>query len=76
MAVDTVPNVGRKTFYRRGDRWIDGSLSTEQEKQAIRMERFSADYFKLIDQHGKEAAKYLSFDEPVTVELGGQAYSF
>ncbi len=76
VAVDTVQNVGRKTFYRRGDRWIDGSLSTEQEKQAIRMERFSADYFKLIDQHGKEAAKYLSFDEPVTVELGGQAYSF
>jgi hypothetical protein len=36
----------------------------------------SPDYFKLIDQHGKDVAKYLNSDEPVTVELGGQAYSF
>ncbi len=76
VAVDTVQNVGRKTFYRRGDRWIDGSLSKEQEKQVIKIERFSADYFKLVDLHGKDVAKYLNFDEPVTVELGGQAYSF
>ena len=76
VAVDTVQNVGSKTFYRRGDRWIDGSLSQEQEKSAVKIERFSADYFKLIDKHGKDVARYLSFDDPVTIELGGQAYSF
>jgi len=75
VAVDTVQSVGRKTFYRRGDRWIDGSLSKEQEDKAIKIERFSADYFRLIDKHGKEAARYVNFDEPVVVELDGQAYA-
>jgi Ca-activated chloride channel homolog len=76
VAVDTVQNVGRKTFYRRSGRWIDGSLSKEQESQAIKLVRFSPDYFKLIEQNGKDAARYLSLDEPVTVEIGGQAYAF
>ncbi len=76
VAVDTVQNVGSKTFYRRGDRWVDGGLSEEQEKRAVKIERFSADYFKLIDKHGKDVARYLSIDDPVTIELGGRAYSF
>lgn len=75
IAVDTVQSIGRKTFYRRGDRWIDGSLTKEQEDKAIKIERFSAEYFRLIDKHGKEAARYVNFDEPVVVELDGQAYA-
>jgi len=76
VAVDTVQNIGRKTFYRRGDHWVDGSLTKEQEAKPIKIERFSADYFRLVDKHGKEAALYLNIEEPILVELGGQAYEF
>ena len=41
-----------------------------------KIERYGSEYFKLIDQYGRDAAKYLTFDEPVIVELGGKAYSF
>ncbi len=71
-----VQRVGRKTFYRRGEQWVDSVLTAEQEKNPQKIERFSQPYFDLIDKYGKEVAKYLNFDEPVVVELGGKAYAF
>jgi Ca-activated chloride channel homolog len=71
-----VQHVGRKTFYRQHDRWVDGDLTKEQEQNAVQVERFSAEYFELIAKHGAETAKYLNFDEPVTVEIEGRAYAF
>ncbi len=69
-------NVGRKTFNRRGDRWVDSSLSEEQEKAAKQIERFSDEYFDLVAKHGKHVAPYLAIDEPVTIELDGQVYQW
>ena len=71
-----VRQLGRKTFYRRADRWVDSGVTPEQEKSVQKVERFSKEYFDLVAKHGKDVAKYLSMDEPVTIELGGQAYSF
>jgi hypothetical protein len=71
-----VQQVGQKTFYRRGDRWIDAALTNDRAQAARSVTRFSREYFDLIDQHGKETAKYLAFDEPVTVEIDGEAYAF
>ncbi len=71
---ENVLQLGRKTFYRRADRWVDSAVTPEQEKQVQRVERFSAEYFDLVARHGKDVAKYLAIDEPVTIELGGQAY--
>jgi Ca-activated chloride channel family protein len=69
-------NVGRKTFNRRGDRWIDSTLSEEQEKAAKQIERFSDEYFELVAKHGKHVALYLAIDEPVVVELDGEVYQW
>lgn len=74
--VENVRNIGRKSFFRRGDRWVDSTVTEEMEKKAKKIERFGREYFDLVDKHGKEIAKYLAIDEPVTIELGGQAYSF
>lgn len=71
-----VLQLGRKTFYRRADRWVDSSVTPEQEKNLRKIERFSKEYFELVSKHGKDVARYLTIDEPVTIELGGQAYSF
>ena len=69
-------NVGRKTFNRRGDRWVDATLSEEKEKSAKQIERFSNEYFDLVAKHGKHVAPYLAIDEPVTIELDGQVYQW
>jgi Ca-activated chloride channel family protein len=74
VVVETVQNVGRKTFFYRNNRWTDSSLTEEQEKKAQKVQRYSQDYFDLITKHGKDAAKYLAVEGNVTFELGGQSY--
>ncbi len=76
QAEAAVQRVGRKTFYRQGQRWVDADVTPAQEKDPVQIERFSPEYFELIDKYGKDVAKYLNFDEPVVVELGGKAYAF
>jgi Ca-activated chloride channel homolog len=76
VVANTMINVGRKTFNRRGDRWIDSTLSEEQEKAAKPIERFSDEYFELVAKHGKHVAPYLALDEPVVIELDGEVYQW
>lgn len=73
-AAEAVRNVGAKSFYRRGKQWVDSTVTEEQQKHAQRVAQFSDDYFKLADRHGRKLSQYLVFDEPVLVELEGQAY--
>jgi Ca-activated chloride channel family protein len=80
---ENVRRVGNKSFFRRGERWVDSAVDaladsndakkTEKPKQ---IKRFSDEYFELVDKHGKDVAKYLAFDEPVTLVLDGQVYEF
>ena len=74
VVVQTIQNVGRKTFFLRNNRWTDSSLTEEQEKKTQKVQRFSQDYFDLITKHGKDAAKYLALEGKVAFELGGQTY--
>lgn len=76
VAVSTVQNIGRKTFYRRGQQWVDADVTKEQEQKVQKIERFSQQYFDLVAKHGKDIAKYLAIDEPVMIEIDGQAYEF
>ena len=73
-ATGNVRQIGGKAFYRRGDRWVDSAVTADQEKQTTKIKRFSPEYFDLIDLYGATAGKYLSSDEPITVELGGKVY--
>jgi Ca-activated chloride channel family protein len=75
-AIQNVRYVGSKSFFRRGDHWVDSSVNEKNEKKAKKIKRFSDEYFDLIDKHGKDVAKYLAFDEPVMLVLDGQVYEF
>jgi len=68
--------LGRKTFFQRGDRLVDSSVTEEQEKSAQKIERYSREYFDLIERHGKHVAQYLALDEPVVINLGGETYAW
>jgi Ca-activated chloride channel family protein len=73
-AVQTVRQVGSKTFFRKGDRWVDASVKPEDDAKAKIIRQFSDDYFRLARSQKAELNQYLTFDEPVTVELDGQVY--
>lgn len=74
VVLNTVRRVGRKTFYLRGDRWVDAEMNAELAKTTQKIERFSDDYFKLAKKLGRDAARYLAIEAPVTIVLNGQAY--
>lgn len=76
VTVRSVQNVGAKTFFQRGGKWVDSTLTEELEKNVKQVERYSKEYFDLIVKHGKDSAKYLAIEGEVMVVLGGQAYSF
>lgn len=73
-AAQSVRNIGNKAFYRRGRRWVDAAVTDEQERQARRVAQFSDEYFRLAKRHGHQFSQYLVFDEPVLIELDGEAY--
>ena len=80
---ENVRRIGNKSFFRRGDRWVDSAVESLAEadgakkaEKTKKIKRFSDEYFELVDKHGKDVAKYLAFDEPVTIVLDGQVYEF
>jgi Ca-activated chloride channel family protein len=72
----TVRQVGSKTFYFKNNRWVDSTVKPEDEPKAIVIEQLSDRFFELARSQKAEMNQYLTFNEPVTVELGGQVYRF
>jgi Ca-activated chloride channel homolog len=68
--------VGRKTLFRRGDRWVDSTVTEDEEKSAKAIERYSREYFDLVTRHGKHVAQYLAIEDPVVIKLDGTVYSW
>jgi Ca-activated chloride channel homolog len=68
--------VGRKTLFRRGEQWVDSSVTKEEQKAAKQIERYSREYFDLVERHGKHVAQYLAIEEPVCVKLDGRVYAW
>ena len=68
--------IGRKTFFQRGDRLVDSTVTEAQEKSAKKIERYSREYFDLIERHGKHVAQYLALDDPICINLGGETYEW
>ena len=69
-----VRQLGAKTFYFKNNRWVDSTVTPEQERRATEIPQFSDAYFRLARSQSAELNQYLAFDAPVTVELGGQVY--
>jgi Ca-activated chloride channel family protein len=71
VVVESIRNVGNKSFYCRNHQWIDSTVTEEQQKNARKVTQFSDEFFKLADRHGKKLSQCLVFDEPVFVNLDG-----
>lgn len=74
VAVETVRQVGVKSFYRQGTQWVDSLVPAERAEQAQRVVQFSDDYFALAAKFGQRIAPYLAFEEPVLFEIDDEVY--
>lgn len=73
---DTVLQAGEKTFFRTGEQWVDASVTDEERKQAIQIERYSPAYFALLKRHGDHVGAYLALDGSVMVKLDDAVYQW
>jgi Ca-activated chloride channel family protein len=72
--VSNARRVGEKTFFKRGERWVDSTVTPELEGKSKSIEQFSDAYFDLARSQTPALNQYLTFEEPVTVNLNGQVY--
>ena len=69
-----VRQIGAKTFYWKNNRWVDASVTPDEDKKATVVTQFSDEYFRLARTQKAEYNQYLSLPEPVTVKLDGKVY--
>jgi Ca-activated chloride channel family protein len=69
-AVAGVQNVGRQTFYQRGNAWVDQRVGPKTP--TVRIQRFSEAHFQLA-RASAEARRYLAVGDNVTFVMNNQA---
>ena len=65
--------VGDKALFRRANRWVDPSVTPEDEKRAEVVEQFSDKFFELA-RNNADLRKFLALSEGCTVRVGGNVY--
>jgi Ca-activated chloride channel family protein len=73
-ARNTIRQVANRTFYLRQGQWIDSKLTAEQQKDPKRIKQFSDEYFALAKKYGRKVSQFMVFDDPVLLDVDGQAY--
>jgi Ca-activated chloride channel family protein len=76
VVVDGVQNVGQKSFYLRDGRWTDSTVTDVKDKNVVKIERFSKQYFDLAAKHGSRITRYMALDGPVTVRIDDVTYTW
>jgi Ca-activated chloride channel family protein len=70
---DNVQIVGNKAMFRRSNRWVDPTVTPDEEKKAEVVEQFSDRYFELA-RNNTSLRKYLALPEGCTVKIEGRVY--
>jgi Ca-activated chloride channel family protein len=74
VVVNSVRRLGNKSFFCRNGQWNDSTVTEEQEKRATRIKQYSPEFFDLVKRQDATRALYFAFDEPVLLNLDGDAY--
>ena len=70
----TVRLIGTKTFYWKNQRWVDSSVTPDDDAKATVVTQLTDAYFQLARTQKAEYNQYMSQAEPVTVKLDGKVY--
>jgi Ca-activated chloride channel family protein len=74
QAQSNLRQIGSKTFYFKDNRWIDSTVKPDEDAKAKRIRQFSDEFFALARSQSAELNQYLTFTEPVTLNLSGAVY--
>ena len=72
--VSNVRQIGSKSFFLKEGRWIESTLTHDDESKARLITQFSDEYFRLARAQTSELNQYLTMPEDVTVRLGEKVY--
>lgn len=72
--VERVKRIAHKTFFFKGDRYVDADASKEQAEKPVEIEQFSKEYFDLIEKLEDQSKAYLAEESTLLVVLDGKAY--
>ena len=71
---EPIKQIGNKTFFLRANRYIDSAATKKQIESATKIEQFSAEYFKLLNDLDTESKEYLAQEREVLVVVKDKAY--
>ena len=74
LTKSNIRQIGTKTFYFKGGRWVDSSVKPEEDAKAVKITQFSDEYFRIARTQKAENNQYLSQSEPISVNLDGTVY--
>ncbi len=69
-----VRQIGGKTFFLKGDRYVDSQASDEQIAKAQKVEQFGDSYFELIEKLGNRSKAFLAESTELLVVIDDKAY--
>ena len=72
--MQSVFNLGTKTFFQKKGRWIDSTVTRDQEKQVIKLVQYSEAYFDVIRKLPAKDNQYFTLDGEMILNIGGQTY--
>jgi len=76
VAATNIRQIGGKTFFQRGEKLVDSSVTEGEEKSSQKIERYSQAYFDLAEKLGKRISQYLAIEEPIVIKLDGTTYEW
>jgi Ca-activated chloride channel family protein len=73
-ARQSVRQIGGRTFFLKGDRYVDSQATAEQIAKAKEVEQFSDAYFDLIEKLGERSKAFLAESTKLLVVIDDKAY--
>ena len=74
--VRNLRQIGSKSFYRENEAWVDSLATKTQVDQAMKVKRFSKQYFDLVARFDKDLGPVLRLEGKTLVVLEGKSYVF
>ena len=74
--VRNLRQIGSKSFYRENQVWVDSLATEAQVAQALKVKRFSKQYFDLVARFGKDLGSVLRLEGKTLIVLDGNSYLF
>jgi Ca-activated chloride channel homolog len=63
-----------KVLYFQEDAWVESGLTADQIRQAKSIERFSSEFFQLLEQHQETLGQLIQDETPIIVQIDTQVY--